>query len=402
MRILIADDAADSRLILQRLLKKWGHEVLVAEDGAEAWQILEKDPVSFVITDWMMPHMDGAELCRRIRGSKRPNYVYVILLTAKDGKGDLVEGMECGADDFLNKPFDRGELQVRIRAGERILRLEKRLEDRNNELQETNLNLGRAYKRIEKDLQATADMQRRLLPDKDKEVPGVNFSWLFTPSTFVGGDIFNFFMLDKGKLGFYHLDVSGHGVPSAMLSVTLSKVLSPDPAQGSFLLGVGEGVSSRDVTPPNEVVAELNRRFQNDESMLYFTMVYGVLDLLTGKLEFTQAGHPCPVHLRKGFPPALLGNGGYPVGMLPDVEYDLKVTNIEIGEKLLLYSDGISECKNDAREEYGEGRILELVAGESAGPIDHLTALLEKDLRQWRGDKQYDDDISLLVIERSC
>jgi two-component system, NtrC family, sensor kinase len=129
MKILIADDDAVSRRLLQTYLQKWGYEVTAARDGAEAWRLFEAGLFPMVITDWMMPEMDGSGLLRRIRASQRPGYVYAILLTAKSQKEDLVEGMEAGADDFLTKPFDRDELRVRLRAGERIIRLEHHLRE---------------------------------------------------------------------------------------------------------------------------------------------------------------------------------------------------------------------------------------------------------------------------------
>src|SRR6516162_4030083 len=129
MHILIADDDSVSRRLLQNYLQKWGYDVTAAQDGAEAWRLFEGSFFPMVITDWMMPEIDGPALLRRIRASQRPGYVYAILLSARSQKEDLVEGMESGADDFLTKPFDRDELRVRLRAGERIIRLEHHLRE---------------------------------------------------------------------------------------------------------------------------------------------------------------------------------------------------------------------------------------------------------------------------------
>jgi signal transduction histidine kinase len=129
MKIMIADDDSVSRRLLQSYLQKWGYEVTAAQDGAEAWRLFDGGAFPMVITDWTMPEIDGPALIRRIRSSQRPGYVYAILLTAKSQKEDLVEGMEAGADDFLTKPFDRDELRVRLRAGERIIRLEQNVRE---------------------------------------------------------------------------------------------------------------------------------------------------------------------------------------------------------------------------------------------------------------------------------
>ena len=136
MKVLIADDDPVSRRLLQNYLQKWGYEVTVAVNGLEAWQFFERDEFPVVISDWMMPELDGPELIRRIRACSQRSYVYTILLTARSQKEDLVEGMEAGADDFVSKPFDRDELHVRLRAGERIIKLEQALKEQNRALLE--------------------------------------------------------------------------------------------------------------------------------------------------------------------------------------------------------------------------------------------------------------------------
>ena len=127
MKILIVDDDEDSRGLLQRFLTLLGHEVVAAENGEKAWDLVKTLEIRFVISDWMMPVMNGLELCQRIRSADLPFYCYVMLLTAKGTKEALIEGMSAGADDFLAKPFNREELEVRVRAGERVVGLEQKL-----------------------------------------------------------------------------------------------------------------------------------------------------------------------------------------------------------------------------------------------------------------------------------
>lgn len=137
MKVLIAEDDLISRRLLQDYLTRWGYEVTAAEEGDSAWRLFEADDFPMVITDWVMPGLDGVELVRRIRAAPRPGYVYAILLTGKGQKSDIVQGMEAGADDFIVKPFDRDELRVRISAGERVIRLEHTLAEQNRTLRET-------------------------------------------------------------------------------------------------------------------------------------------------------------------------------------------------------------------------------------------------------------------------
>ena len=128
MRVLIAEDDSISRRVLETFLVKWGYEVLVARDGSEAWALLQDESApTLAILDWMMPGMDGVEICQRVRKRASQPYVYLLLLTAKGGKQDIVEALEGGADDYLTKPFDAAELKARLRAATRILDLQQQL-----------------------------------------------------------------------------------------------------------------------------------------------------------------------------------------------------------------------------------------------------------------------------------
>jgi DNA-binding response OmpR family regulator len=138
MKVLIADDDPVSRKLLHSYLQKWGYEVVAAADGNEAWRLFEAGDFPLVITDWMMPGLDGPDLIGRIRASTRGNYVYTILLTARSQKEDVVTGMDAGADEFLSKPFDRDELRVRLRAGQRIIDLEQHLRETEAALERAN------------------------------------------------------------------------------------------------------------------------------------------------------------------------------------------------------------------------------------------------------------------------
>lgn len=138
MRTLIAEDDAVSRLVLQQAVRKLGHDCLATADGQEAWECLERAEIDVVISDWMMPGIDGVELCRRVRTRTRGTYTYFILLTALGDKEHVLAGLEAGADDYLTKPLDRGELQVRLIAAERVTSLYGTLAAQRTELERLN------------------------------------------------------------------------------------------------------------------------------------------------------------------------------------------------------------------------------------------------------------------------
>ncbi len=141
MNILIVEDDPISIKLLQKTLGSWGHIVLTAENGQVAWDIIQRENIKFVIADWLMPVLDGLELCKKIRAESDSGYTYFMLLTGKDKKEDIIRGLEAGADDYVTKPFDWQEIKVRIRTGERILTLEKELVKTNEELLHLNMTL---------------------------------------------------------------------------------------------------------------------------------------------------------------------------------------------------------------------------------------------------------------------
>ncbi|HLQ44687.1 MAG TPA: response regulator, partial [Planctomycetaceae bacterium] len=181
MQILIADDENISRHWLQFQLEQWGHSVLAAENGLQAWELLQTHDCPLVITDWEMLGLTGIELLRKIRASDREGYVYVILPTSKTEREALVTGLVTGADDFLTKPVDQDELRARLQPGLRIIELEQRLAERNRELKDSNSQLFDTNGRMKRDLDAAAQIQQAFLPSRALAIPDVHFAWHYSP-----------------------------------------------------------------------------------------------------------------------------------------------------------------------------------------------------------------------------
>jgi phosphoserine phosphatase RsbU/P len=394
----MVDDDPVALSVLAAFLQQQGHEVLPASSGEVAWRMLKSTEIDFLVSDWIMPDLTGVDLCRRIRAADFDRYVYVILCTAKGEKADLIEGMDAGADDFLIKPIGSEELRVKVRAGQRVLDLQMCLSNKNRDLDRTNRELQSASKLIEEDLNAAAWMQEQLLPPHRHETSGIKYEWRFQPSGYLAGDIFNFFSLDAEHLGFYLLDVSGHGVPAAMLSVTLSMVLSPESTQGSPLKHYDHNTGTFKVSAPGDVIRELNKRFQLKDDR-YFTMIYGLFDTRSSILHVAQAGHPGPVLIKKNGDVSVLGIGGMPVGLVPDIEFDCFDVQICQGDRLLLYSDGVTECMSIAGESFGEGGLITYIRQLRMHSLDDMLSEVFTKLRSWHENKMFEDDISLLAIE---
>lgn len=400
MRILLVDDDRINRKIISHHLDGLGYGVIHCIDGHEAWDTISTGDISLVITDWIMPRMDGIQLCKKIRQANLGRYVYTIILTSRDEDKDLIRGMDAGADDFLVKPVNKEVLLACIRAGERILALERHLEERNRKLAESKDRLQRAYQVMQKDLEAAAQVQESLIPKKSTTHAGVRFHWLFRPCAQVAGDIFNCFPMDEHHLGFYLLDVSGHGIPAAMLSVMISKLLVPDSAQDNLLKRSQPEPPYYRLIPPDEVVRNLNHRFQsNDAFSRYFTMIYGIIDRTSGQVTLCQAGHPHPVLVRSTGQAETIGQNGFPVGILPDLEYTSYRLQLSPGDRLVLYSDGITECMNSQDEEYGLTRLIRTLAGSSRESLVSSVQSVDRQVQQWNGPDAFVDDMTLLAVE---
>ncbi len=394
MKILVADDEEISRRLLTRMLESWGHEVVTADDGEDAWQRLQSDDIHFVVSDWIMPKISGPELCRRIRSMDIDRYIYVILITGKGEEDAMIEGLDAGADDFMAKPLRRAELKVRLRAGERVLELESRLQAHNQELTAINGRLSKAYAVIRKDLDAAAALQRSLLPASEGRIGTLAFDWMFLPTSFIAGDIFSFFRIDTRHVGVYILDVAGHGLPAALLSVSLNRVLSS--RLSTAMLG-----GSTDLLDPVRLLSELNRQFvQSEDAMRYFTMVYGVMDIDSGHLRLSCAGHPSPLLIHADGSTHQFSVSGVPVGMIEDPRYEEEDVVVPHGSRLVLYSDGIPETEAPDGSSFSIDRLRDHFVANSHRPVKFTLDHLQTALHAWRQADDFADDLSLMVMER--
>lgn len=406
MHILVVDDELHIRKLLVSILTKTGYKVTEAENGYQAFEILQKEKIHFVISDWVMNGITGLELCEKIRKDLKQRYVYFILLTSKNNKNELVQGMESGADDFIVKPFNIEELKVRIRAGERIINKEIELIERNKKLSE-------AYETMQKDLAAAAKLQESLLPFKDTSInilhesilptnnlliKDINFDWLFIPSQFLAGDVFNIFRLDENHIGLYLIDVAGHGIPASLLSVTLSRMLIP--FQNNFLKNIIPEEPFYEIYSPSKVISKLNTYFSNDsESMQYFTMVYMIIDLTTGKTRVTKAGHTSPIILKNNGANIIIDEPSFPVGLMPFSEYTEEEIILEKGDKVIIYSDGITECNNSDKGLYEEQRFIDFLDNNKNNSLKLMISNLQQELIDWNCKETFEDDLSLLAVE---
>jgi sigma-B regulation protein RsbU (phosphoserine phosphatase) len=395
MRILIAEDERITRTTLLRQLQNWGHQVIACEDGQQAWDQLSVGVFDVVITDWDMPRVTGLELVGRIREIPRDSYTYVIILTSRSDKSDIVSGIEAGADDFVSKPFDREELRVRLLAGERIIKLERMLKRQNAELRDAN-------ERIHHGLRAAARVQQSMLPRRNIVTPNVRTAWKIVPTDELAGDAIGLHFIDDRYLVAYVFDVSGHGVPAALLSVSAMHALEPIPKETALIRDLSNASGQLGtVKSPARIAAEMNLRFRAGENdNRYLTMILCVLDTHTGALHLTSAGHPAPLLLRGNQSIALPDAGGVPIAIMEQSEYEEGCFQLQKGDRICLYSDGIME-QNDASgdQQFGTERIADSLALRQTVPPEQVVEDLVSDLSKWAGTNSFTDDVSIAIIE---
>lgn len=395
VRVLLADDQGFWRSAVTEVLEELGHRVHCVPDGDAAWERLRDDgEIDLLLTDWVMPGLEGPELCRRVREQPRDRYLPILLMTSRTEPENLVEALEAGADAFLHKPFAPAELVAQVRVAERVIALEDRLANRIQELEG-------ARARIERDLAHAASVQRSLLPDAAPELPGLECAWHYEPCEHLGGDLFGVVALTPEQLGVYVLDVSGHGTPAALHSVSLGQVMHGRPEPGGLLVRPAPMGAPTTPESPARVAAELNRRFPLIErSGHYFTFLYGVLEIAEGIFRYVRAGHPGPVRFGADGARWIEAGGGVPVGVTPDAVYRDQEIRLEPGEGLLLLTDGVCETRDAEGGIFGAERVLEVLEGRPDEAVASAVDRLRLAVDGFRKTEPRRDDVTIVGLRR--
>lgn len=398
-RVLVVDDSRLQRRILSALLQRWGYEIVEAGTAEDALKICEARPPDFVLSDWMMPGMDGLEFCQTFRKLQRDSYGYFILLTSKSEKEAVAKGLDCGADDFLSKPVNGSELRARLNAGERILQMERELTEKNKLIGSTLDQLQKLYDEIDNDLLEAKKLQQSLIREKFRDFGPMKVSLLLQSSGHVGGDLVGFFPINDHSVGLFAIDVSGHGISSALMTARLAGYLSSAVPEQNIALNKqpnGEYLP----LPPSEVIEKLNQMVLTEmDTEHYFTLLLAQVDLASGKVTMAQAGHPHPVLLHRDGSCEIAGVGGLPVGLLEKATFDQCELTLAPGDRLVIPSDGITECPNPAGEMMDSAGLFPMLAD-----LNHLRGPTFLDAMVWRlsdysGTESFSDDVSAILLE---
>jgi len=376
-QILIIDDDSIIQTVLKKALQSQGYEVAIADDGETGLALAEKLRPALIVSDWVMPGLDGLEVCRRVKANPSLSTTFFILLTAQSAVEDRIQGLDTGADDFLAKPIEINELQARVRAGLRLHALSEDLQ---------------AQKRLlEKELSEAASYVRSLLP---APLTGeIDIDSRFIPSSQLGGDCFDYFWLDPDYLAIYLLDVSGHGLGAALPSITVLNLLR------------SQSLPNVNFYQPHGVLRALNEAFQMDSQHdKYFTIWYGVYNKVKRQLTYACAGHP-PAVLMPGrllaqpdqpSETCLLGMRRMPIGMMPDTVFESSRCTIPPGSLLYIFSDGIYDLPSPTGQPtWGLHPFINTLS--SCADTPDLDFLLQS-VRTQGGVSTFSDDLSILQI----
>ena len=275
--------------------------------------------------------------------------------------------------------------------------LEKKLQTLNRELTVK-------QDRIEQDLSAAARIQRSLLPKRLDSLEGLDVAWKFKPCEKIGGDIFNLIKLDNEHWAIYMIDVAGHGVPAAMVAVSVFQYLQPQ--SDSLMMSSDENLKTQRVKRPAQVLEFLDRVFTFERFDTFFTMNYVIINLKTGRLTSSSAGHPPPIILRKDGTLQLLRKGGRPLGTIDmrfsddePIIYEEEQEQLCPGDKLIFYTDGVNEYQNAKGEFYGNDRFYSRLKELKDQPVDRVVESVFKSLMVFGKNTAPKDDVSLLGME---
>jgi sigma-B regulation protein RsbU (phosphoserine phosphatase) len=391
--ILVVDDTAANLQVLAGMLKDRGYKVRPVPSGKLALLAARRDPPDLILLDINMPDMNGYEVCEQLKSDDRLCRIPVIFISALAEQLDKVKAFAMGGVDYITKPFQMEELHARVETHLKLRHLQIELEEANARLETVNA-------RMTRDLKSAARIQQTFLPDRVC-VPGLEFAWIYRPCDELAGDGLNIIPLGNGKVGLYVLDVSGHGVTSALLSVTISRLLSPPTEASSILIQRSDVSGGFEITPPTEVASRLDKLFPFDSvNNQYSTLVYGVLDTATREFRYVSAGHPGPIHLPHGADPVILKCEGFPIGMAEEV-YVERIVQLGAGDRLYLFSDGIPEAMSPDSQLFGNIRLLEAVGQHRLESLSMGLAAILDQIAKWQVFHKPQDDISLLAVQLS-
>ena len=371
--VLVVDDAPSNIQVVNSILKDT-YKIRIATNGAKALELVGVDPPpDLILLDIVMPGMDGYEVCTRLKSSPVTKDIPVIFLTGQTETEDETRGFEVGAVDYIHKPFSPAVVKARVQTHLVLRGIREQL--------------AQQLLAIQKELETARQIQLSILPTFIPKSPGLDIAARYIPMTAVAGDFYDFIFVDDKHIGILVADVSGHGMPAALIASMLKIAFA---AQASL------------AAEPEKVLSGLNQALCGKFQHHYVTAAYVYFDMERRTLTYAGAGHP-PLLLwgpsRDGVQDVV--ENGLFLGKFDFATYTAVELPLLPGDRILLYTDGIPETENPAQVAFGDERFRQFLVAAQSAPVDQFADQLLAEVSHWsaRGpDEDLDDDITMVAI----
>jgi sigma-B regulation protein RsbU (phosphoserine phosphatase) len=368
--LLLVDDNPTNLQVLYQTLETTGCKLLVAKNGETALSIAQKASPDLILLDIMMPGIDGFEVCRRLKDNPDTANIPVIFLSALTDTKDKVQGLQLGAVDYVSKPFQPNEVIARVNTHLTIHRLKREVEQKKDALED--------------ELEVVSVVQRRLRPKNLPEIAGLKLAVNYETSLYAGGDYYDIVKLADNQWGFLVADAEGHSAPAAvMMAMTCALFRSyPQPP-----------------AEPGELLYFLNEHLCKVADPSFVTALYIVYDADSHRLKIARAGHPPPMIYRSVEKKAIEYpcGGVFPLGIDPYGQVPVTEAELQPGDRILMYTDGITERFSMDGKTYGEERLLRQLEGDGDPQPREMLAAIMKDVDDFANGRPADDDQALFL-----
>jgi len=384
IKILSVDDEMDLELLLtqyfRRKIRKGEYEFVFAHNGLEALTMMVKHPdIEIILSDINMPEMDGLTLLAKVNEMRNPA-LKVIMVSAYGDMGNIRQAMNNGAFDFATKPIDLDDLSVTIEKAIEQIEYVHQMQKEHSQLES-----------LKGDLAIACEIQQAILPrvfppfpeDSDK----LDIAASMTPAKDVGGDFYDFFRIDDDRIGFVIADVSGKGIPAAIFMAVSRTLIRAT--------GVRGGSPADCLTYSNKLLAA------ESVDCMFVTVFYGIFNLKTGEISYCNAGHNPPYILKRGGAVEVLPMSQDPmVGAIDGIEYHGATLQLDHGDSLVMFTDGVTEAMNAQNEEFGEERLEDTLVEVTMHNCQQIVEAIKADVAAFVGDAEQSDDITVLALKR--
>jgi len=370
--LLLVDDEPTNIKIVNSILKD-EYKIRVATNGAKALELVTATPLpDLILLDVVMPEMDGYEVCTRLKNVSATKDIPVVFLTGQTETSDETRGFEVGAVDYIHKPFSPAVVQARVHT--------------HLALRGVRQQLAQQLDTIKKELEVARKIQLSILPHEVPAVRDLDLAARYIPMTQVAGDFYDFMVIDDNHIGILVADVSGHGMPAALIASMLKIALA---------------AQTEHAAEPAQVLTRLNQTLCGKFHGHYVTASYVYLDMERRILRYAGAGHP-PVLMFDAATGKIrdLEENGFFLSWMEDATYSSREVPLGHGDWVILYTDGITETKNREREEFGMERFRDFAECNSFLSTEQFASKLLDEIQKWSGraqDQEPDDDVTLVV-----